>query len=659
MSQRQVDTPAATTTATARTITATARREGRRTRGEGAPTEEGTEGATEEGASNYNGQEQDEEGGTASSTVPAALVDAEEDCASINQHNTIEAVVAPPPTTMIEYFQSISCTSTTGGDMISSSSSADRQEALAIILDRINHDVSTQGETTGISAGPADLFSRSKSKIRKEILDLISGRIPPEKRLARFGEASLKKWLTSTNTYRSYMFFSKQAMIDIAASRGGIRLTTALSVDKMVAKLVEIIPPPPSSAERGHQEGGQSGQVATGQEEVGGEGTEQHGRRVLAGASLQDNNRPQQHNQRRETRTTSTSTELDDENEDVMTISKEIVKSILKKSFMKPLKGQARDYCRMGHKLELPIGLDWMKDVNEKKLLPGFKIISLHKVGLVGKKNHPWAKDSIDFIAFVYDEDSSSVELWGVEVKSRQTNSTISEEKEHTRKLRRGKYKHVDANLAHKFVRKPDERFQLLHHSHVYGFDRVALIVANNSAKVITGTVIEFNNTLHEKYGKVLERLKNIALPWAYSDIDTALIVIPNDVITLSKQMPAINGKETLYGALKLWRKMFSDPSILPRPVIKRIIPTTHAQWNATKGGSDTVTKLVDDCFVSPPKVYTNFESVAFTRCISNIIASILKLYQTITSKDDLSTAYSTIQHYRNAASHRITSKDF
>ena len=234
---------------------------------------------------------------------------------------------------------------------------------------------------------------------------------------------------------------------------------------------------------------------------------------------------------------------------------------------------------------------------------------------------------------------------------------TISEEKEHTRKLRRNKYKHIDASLAFKYVRKPDERFQLLHHSYVYGFDRVALIVANNSAKVITGTVIEFSNTLHEKYGKVLEKLKNIALPWAYSDIDTALIVIPNDVIALSKQMPAINGKETLYGALKLWRKMFSDTSYLPRPVLKRIIPATHAQWNATKGGSDTVTKLVDDCFVSPPKIYTNFESVAFTRCISNLIASILKLYQTITSKDDISTAYSTIQHYRNAASHRITFK--
>ena len=40
----------------------------------------------------------------------------------------------------------------------------------------------------------------------------------------------------------------------------------------------------------------------------------------------------------------------------------------------------------MGHKLELPIGLDWMRDVNKKKLFPGFNVISLHKVGLVGKK---------------------------------------------------------------------------------------------------------------------------------------------------------------------------------------------------------------------------------------------------------------------------------
>jgi len=114
-----------------------------------------------------------------------------------------------------------------------------------------------------------------------------------------------------------------------------------------------------------------------------------------------------------------------------------------------------------------------------------------------------------------------------------------------------------------------------------------------------------------------------------------------------------------LYGTLKLWRTMFSDPSILPYPVIQRIIPSYHAQWNATKGGSDTVTKLVDDCYAKPPRFYTtNFESVAFSRCISILAVAILKLYHATTVKDNLYQSYPSIQHARNAASHRLTYKN-
>ena len=69
-----------------------------------------------------------------------------------------------------------------------------------------------------------------------------------------------------------------------------------------------------------------------------------------------------------------------------VTIKQEIIKAMLVKSFMRPLKGKNKEHCSMGHKLELPIALDWMRDVNEKKLFPGFTVISLHKIGLVEKK---------------------------------------------------------------------------------------------------------------------------------------------------------------------------------------------------------------------------------------------------------------------------------
>ena len=115
--------------------------------------------------------------------------------------------------------------------------------------------------------------------------------------------------------------------------------------------------------------------------------------------------------------------------------------------------------------------------------------------------------------------------------------------------------------------------------------------------------------------------------------------------------MSEINGKETLYRALKLWKVMFSDPSILPFPAIKRIIPSSHAHWNATKGGSDTETKLVDDCFLKPPRLYTNNESTSFSCTTSNLLAVSLRLYQIISAKDDIY-VYPTMYHYCNVASH-------
>ena len=103
---------------------------------------------------------------------------------------------------------------------------------------------------------------------------------------------------------------------------------------------------------------------------------------------------------------------------------------MLEKSFMKPLKGGgAREHCRIGHKLELPIAKDWMCDVNEKNVLGAdLRVVSLHKVGLVSKVNCPWAKNIIDFLACVLND--GDIELWGIEInKSRQTNTTVCKEK--------------------------------------------------------------------------------------------------------------------------------------------------------------------------------------------------------------------------------------
>ena len=81
------------------------------------------------------------------------------------------------------------------------------------------------------------------------------------------------------------------------------------------------------------------------------------------------------------------------ESQQTFTIKQEIIKAQLERAFMKPLDGSKSEECSMGHKLELPIALDWIRDIHERNLFHGFrfKIIALYKVGLVAKKLQPIA----------------------------------------------------------------------------------------------------------------------------------------------------------------------------------------------------------------------------------------------------------------------------
>ena len=71
------------------------------------------------------------------------------------------------------------------------------------------------------------------------------------------------------------------------------------------------------------------------------------------------------------------------------------------------------------------------------------------------------------------------------------------------------------------------------------------------------------------------------------------------------------------------------------------------------KGGSDTATKLMDDCLVRIPKHHMNTESVATSRCFMILMVLNHRLMQIFTALDDLN--YPSLKHYREAASQRLT----
>lgn len=89
----------------------------------------------------------------------------------------------------------------------------------------------------------------------------------------------------------------------------------------------------------------------------------------------------------------------------------------------------------------------------------------------------------------------------------------------------------------------------------------------------------------------------------------------------------------------------------LPVPSFKRLIPAVYAYWNAVKGGSDTTTKLMDDCLPQLP--FTNCETVASTRCIFILFVLCHRLFQLFSAKENLE--YSCLENYRKASSKRYT----
>jgi hypothetical protein len=106
---------------------------------------------------------------------------------------------------------------------------------------------------------------------------------------------------------------------------------------------------------------------------------------------------------------------------------KATIKNILERSFQQRLKGESREYCSLGHTLELPILKAFVQEVHDAQQesswhpLNGLRLFSGYSCGLVAKAGSPYAKDSVDFLLTVGDDDEDVTDVWAMEVKSRVT----------------------------------------------------------------------------------------------------------------------------------------------------------------------------------------------------------------------------------------------
>ena len=337
------------------------------------------------------------------------------------------------------------------------------------------------------------------------------------------------------------------------------------------------------------------------------------------------------------------------------------IEAVLKKSFLPHQKGQAREHCSLGHRLEIPILKSWIKVAKgDESPVQGLTIKGAYTAGLAAKKGVTYAKDSIDFLVTLQ-ETQGPLKVWGFEAKGRVTTETAAAEE---RELHYLNNPHVrvcekDANFE---ISAESERFQILQHAFVYNLDSVVLAISDNQSSLIRSIIVDFSTELKTKFGNVLEKLMQISLKWAYpaalpnptsQTYRAAKIVdIPPEIFKIGETMDQINCPETLQGTANLWYAM--NKLQKPFPSFFRLIPAIYAYWNVVKGGSDTATKLMDDCLVRIPKVHINAETVAVTRLLQLVQVLFHRLHQVFTAKEDV-LFYPDLLHYRKAASQRST----
>ena len=202
-----------------------------------------------------------------------------------------------------------------------------------------------------------------------------------------------------------------------------------------------------------------------------------------------------------------------------------------------------------------------------------------------------------------------------------------------------------------KYIPRNHEDLQLLHH--VYTHDaRTGVLLVGNTKTLMHGVYVDYPGELLNAYGDIIDYLYNCHLSWAYGplkDVPTNTIM----AVLESTEMSSYKvDEEAFWNHFKLWRSI-NGPNVnvkFPLPPCDRLIPYQHSLWNASKGGGDTITKLID----------SNEENLGIRTPQTIATSRILMLYgvayhrelQMLTAKDDVD-CYDNLFDFRSACNTR------
>mmetsp|Transcript_7145 Transcript_7145/g.10465 ORF Transcript_7145/g.10465 Transcript_7145/m.10465 type:complete len:544 (+) Transcript_7145:549-2180(+) len=339
---------------------------------------------------------------------------------------------------------------------------------------------------------------------------------------------------------------------------------------------------------------------------------------------------------------------------------------------MPKLYGREKEYCKRGHELEVPAAKRLLREGRENE------IVKIFKTGLVQKKEQPHEKTTIDFVAIKETSDGDR-KLIGVEMKARLRNKTLQAQQERARlqalHLSSGsssqKYFTLKARdpEIRSYIKSSHEIIQILHHAYVYNFDEVMLVAVDDSGGIVMGVTVSFDDELKSAYGNVLRAIVKFSMSFVYrvgtsttSYRNTSAAgwtldsLDPVDRRCFRRALQSMNIPEDAFvESFKLWKAFRRLKRPLPRSA--RIIPLLFSVWNAFKGGSDTITKIMDSVPFMVPTVSSTkspAQAKVVGRQLLTLFVPLLRLYQIGTAPKDLD-EYETLLAWQESASKRCT----
>ena len=207
------------------------------------------------------------------------------------------------------------------------------------------------------------------------------------------------------------------------------------------------------------------------------------------------------------------------------------------------------------------------------------------------------------------------------------------------------------------------ELYQMLHHVYTYGMDKCLLLIGNHTA-FNYAVEVTFPQSIIASYNDVIETLysKHYAFLYKTEFSETSF---PCD--NVKKALESLNqgrkeGDHVSWHAFltnyRLWRALNVEPDErairFPLPTIDKFLPCHNAEWNLSKGPSDTLTKLFDGS--EEAITIRTPQTMSIARFLVVLASAYHRCNQIMTAKEDF-TKYKTLGNFRKAASKRATFK--